>query len=166
MVSFIESITSPLKSAGDLVQGIVEVRDMVKLGQLQVKLQGQIMAALAGATAAQQNELAMGEEIRRLKARVVELETWEAEKKRYILDKLPPGVFVYSLKPEMAAGEPPHQICERCYNEGKKFLLHQGEQRNGVYNLVCNGCRTQLHVGHFRPPEWDGNTGYNPFGAV
>jgi hypothetical protein len=153
MANFIDAITSPLKSAGDLVQGLVEVRDLVKLGELQVKLQAQIMSALQGATAAQTHELAMGDQIRELKARVVELETWDAEKKRYKLEKLPPGVFVYSLKPELHDGEPPHQICERCYQGGKKSILHQDEQRNGVYNLICNTCGTKMQVGHFSPPH-------------
>jgi hypothetical protein len=162
MAGFIESITSPLKSAGDLVQGIAEIHDAVKLGELQVKLQAQIMSALMGATAAQNHELAMGDEIRELKARVVELETWEAEKKRYQLHQLPPGVFVYSLKPELAGGEPPHQVCERCYQQGNKSILHQDEQRNGIYHLICNGCGTKLSVGHFRMPPMQ-QVDYSPF---
>jgi hypothetical protein len=97
-------------------------------------------------------ETETAEEIQGLKARVVDLETWEAEKRRYQLEQLPPGVFVYSLKQEMANGEPPHSICQTCYQRGKKSILHSDEPGNGVYNMTCHECGTSLHVGHFRPP--------------
>src|SRR5258708_2655919 len=148
MANWIEAITSLLKSAGDLAQGLIEIRDTVKFGETVIKLQAQIMSAYQGATAARVNELAMGNEIRELKARVVELENMEAEKKRYKLDKLPPGIFVRTLKNEMTNGEPVHHACERCYREGKISPLNQSETLSGVYHLVCPICTTDLMVGN------------------
>ena len=70
------------------------------------------------ALAANADQAAMAEEIRALKNRLVQIEAWQAEKQRYKLVALEPGVFVYALQQEFSAGEPPHWICVRCYNSG------------------------------------------------
>ena len=72
----------------------------------------------------------MAEEIRGLKAHVAEMEAWAVQKERYQLKELAPGVFVYALKPGMEGGEPPHQICQTCYQRGKRAILHaDGQQK-------------------------------------
>jgi hypothetical protein len=81
---------------------------------------------------------------------MAKLEGWEREKKRYQLEQLPPGVFVYALKPDMAAGEPLHQICQTCYQRGKKSILHSSERASGLHNLECHECGTRLTVGAYR----------------
>jgi hypothetical protein len=165
MSSWIDAITSPLKSASETVQGLVQVRDQIKLGDTVIKLQGQILAAQQGASAAQTRETEMTEEIRALKTRVAELETWEAEKQRYQLERLPPGVYVYALQPAMANGEPLHSICQTCYQRGKKSILHSGEPGNGIHHLTCYECEKVLTVGHFNSrarnaaPDWNPLTG-------
>jgi hypothetical protein len=153
MASWVESIMSPLKAAGDMAQGLIEIRDTVKFGDAIIKLQAQIMSAYQGAATAQAREAATIEEISSLKRRVAELETWDAEKKRYQLDSLPPGVFVYTLKPAMAESEPMHHICQTCYQRGKKSILQADEHHNGVHHLSCNECGTQLLTGNFRAPR-------------
>lgn len=147
-----DAIMSPLKAAGDVAKGLVDIRDTVKLGEVAIRLQAQILAAQQGALAGQSREADLLEEIRSLKARVAEAEGWEAEKKRYALEELPPGVFVYALKPDMANGEPSHKLCQTCYQNGKKSILHAGEQSMGQYRLRCHPCDTVLVVGHFKPP--------------
>lgn len=163
MASFVDAITSPLKAAGELAQGLIEIRDTVKFGDAIIKLQAQIMAAYQGASAAQARELAMSEEIRALKARVAELEAWEAEKQRYKLEELPPGVFVYALKPETAAGEPIHRICQTCYQRDKKSILQADEPGCGQQVLTCHECGTKLTTGYFKAPVSSNGLGYDPF---
>jgi hypothetical protein len=153
MSTWMEAITSPLKAASETVQGLVNVRDQIKLGDTVIKLQAQILSAQQGASSAQSREMEMTEEIRSLKARVAELETWETEKTRYALDKLPPGVFVLSLKPDMAGTEPAHSICQTCYQRGKKSILHSDEPGNGIHHLTCHECNTVLDVGHYVQPR-------------
>src|SRR4051794_36274257 len=133
----IERIFSSLNGLGDLVDRIIKTRDAVKLGELKIELQGKVMSALQCATSAQTHELELTDTIRELKQQIVELENWEAEKKRYQMQKLPPGVLVYALKPEMADGEPLHEICERCYQDGTKSVLHRSGERHGVFGLSC-----------------------------
>jgi hypothetical protein len=150
--SWADAIMSPPKAAGDVAKGLVDIRDTVKFGEAVIRLQGQILSAQQGALAAQSRESELGDEIRVLKARVAEVEGWEAEKKRYALEELPPGVFVYSLKPAMANGEPAHKLCQTCYQRGKKSILHAGEPSSGQYNLTCHECGVNLTIGTYQPP--------------
>ena len=133
MSAWIDAITSPLKAASETVQGLVQVRDQIKFGDGVIKLQAQILSAQQGASSAQAREMEMAEEIRKLKARVAELEDWDAEKKRYKKVKLPPGIIVHMLKEECAApGEPVHPICPTCYGNNKSSPLQQDETNHGV----------------------------------
>lgn len=148
MSAWIDAVTMPLKAASETAQSLVNVRDQIKLGDTIIKLQAQILSAQQGASAAQARELEMTEEIRSLKARVAQLETWKTEKERYRLDRLPPGVFIYSLKEEKAGGEPPHSICQTCYQRGKKSILQATvTYTDGHHRLICHECGTELSVG-------------------
>jgi hypothetical protein len=159
MAGWIDSIMSPLHAAGDVAKGLVDIRDTVKFGEAVIKLQTQILSARQGALAAQVRETQMADEIRGLKEQMAKMEAWESQKDRYRLEKLPPGVFVYTLKPEMAGGEPPHQICQTCYQRGKKSILHSDEPGNGLYHLHCHECGTTLTVGNFIMPRRGDNGG-------
>ena len=150
MAGWIDSIMSPLHAAGDVAKGLIDIRDTVKFGEAVIKLQAQILAAHQGALAAQARESEMVVEIRELKEDVAEMKAWKAQKERYRLEQLPPGVFVYALKPEMADGEPPHHVCQTCYQRGKKSILHADEPSNGVHRLTCHECGASLIVGHYR----------------
>jgi hypothetical protein len=121
-------------------------------------LQEQILAA-------QEAQSKLVEHLRALEKEVADLKTWEAEKQRYQLQQLPPSVFVLTLKPEIAAGEPIHSICQTCYQRGKKSILHGDEHRNGIHHLTCHECGTRLQVGHFVPPRVNqGSHGGGPQG--
>ena len=144
MSTWIDAITSPLKAASEGLQGLVHVRDQIKFGDAVIKLQTQILAAQQGASSAQSRKMEMTDEISELKTRVTELEEWDAEKKRYKKEILPPGVVLYLLKEECAdQGEPVHPICPTCYGNGKRFPLHRGETKRGQYDLHCHSCGTR-----------------------
>lgn len=80
-VSWADAIMSPLKAAGDVAKGLVDIRDTVKFGEAVIKLQGQILSAQQGALSAQSREAELGDEIRDLKARVAEVEGVGGRKK-------------------------------------------------------------------------------------
>ena len=103
--------------------------------------------------AAQASHSDLLQEVDKLKNELMGLKNWDREAARYAMKRLPPGVIVYELKAPMAAGEIPHEICEKCYQEGKKGLLHSDQPGNGIHHLTCNRCGTKLTVGHFSPPR-------------
>jgi len=139
MAQMIDALLAPLKTATDTAKGLIEVRDAVKWGEISADLYAQIYAAYQGAIAAQQQQAAMLEENRSLGERIAQLENWETEKQRYVLQQLPTGTFAYALKPEYAHGEPPHYLCANCYQVGKKRIL----QTSGLM-LVCHDCGSQI----------------------
>jgi hypothetical protein len=152
MTSWVKAVTDPLKAAGDLAQGLMDLRDITKLGGVVVKLNAEIIAAQRGALTAQQNEATMAEEIRGLKAKIVGLETWETEKQRYELQQRPPGAFVYALKSGMTNGEPSHDLCQTCYQRGKKSILQGTPETNMRYRVhLCPECKTTLAFGPQAP---------------
>jgi hypothetical protein len=81
--------------------------------------------------------------IRDVEKRIAQLENWANEKLRYELTRLNPGVLVYSLKPSMANGEPPHDICPECYEDGTKSIL-QPEQSVAGIKLRCARCKAEI----------------------
>jgi len=149
-----------LQSAYNLTKGIADLNEVHAIKTQIGKLTAQILTAQENALLSQEREATLARQVNGLEQHIAQLETWETEKQRYQLESLPPGAHVYSLKEEMAAGEPAHHICPTCYQHGKKSILHQSETNNGTYHLECSECGTDLKVGHFKPPriERDGGS--------
>ena len=147
MVGEVFAGVSAFKAMFDMAKALKDINDTAIRNAAIVELQEQILGA-------QVAQAALLERVSFLEKEVTRFETWEAEKQRYQLERLPPGVFVYSLKQDMAAGEPPHYICQTCCQRGKKSVLHADEPWNGVHHLTCHECKTVLEVGTFRaaPP--------------
>lgn len=159
MAAWADAIVQPLKTIGEIAQGLIEIRDTVKFGKAVTELLAQVVAAQQGALAALAHEAELIDVKRRLEAQIRELQAWEAEKQRYQLERLEPGVFVYTLKPALAAGEPPHRICQACYQRGKKFILQSHGVHDGLEKLDCHECGAVLRVGQLRIPPIDYGSG-------
>lgn len=153
MMDAVTSTFGLLQTAGQIAKGIVDVRDTVLVQQKVIELQGVIIAAQQSAVTAQSEQAALIKAVGELEAQVAKLKAWEAEKQRYQLTELPPGIFVRSLKPEMANGEPPHTLCEKCYQDGVPSVLHRSEAVNGRHHLRCTRCGADHTVGHFVAPQ-------------
>ena len=166
MTSWIDSITNPLKAAGETAQKLIELRDTAKFGDALIELQAQIIAAQQGALAAQAREAAMSEEIRDLKARMAELEAWDAEKQRYKLHDFGGETFAYILKEEESNGEPMHRICANCYQQGHRSILQfkytTGYQQD-KYNCPACGKDFLFGVRHSPPMPERAISDYDPF---
>lgn len=152
-----------LNNAKNIAQSMIALRDAAAFQAKMIEFQSAILEAQNSALAANEERAALIEKVSDLEAQVAKLEAWETEKKRYKLESLPPGVFVYTLQQEMADDEPQHHICQTCYQRGKKSILHSDEPGNGIYHLSCNECGSKLQVGHFRAPRIDYGD-YNPGG--
>jgi hypothetical protein len=76
---------------------------------------------------------------------VTELETWDAEKKRYELKEVGLGSLAYVVKESMRGAEPAHQICAYCYQRGHKRILQPGSTGYGK-GLFCPDCKTTISI--------------------
>jgi hypothetical protein len=134
------------KTMLDLAKGLKDISDATTRNAVAIELQEKILAAHA-------QQAALLERIGDLDKEISRLKSWDADKGRYELRALPPGVHVYSLKSTMTNGEPPHHLCQTCYQRDRKSILHQSETHRGVYHLRCNECGADLQVGQYQPPR-------------
>ena len=148
MVSEVIAGIGLFKSMFDIAKGLKNMNDATVRNAAVIELQEQILSA-------QEQQTALVERVSDLEKEMTRFETWETEKQRYKLEALPPGVHVYTLEEEMAAGEPTHHICQTCYQCGMKSILHQSAPNNGIYRLECKECGADLRVGHFQAPQID-----------
>ncbi|MFZ1960686.1 MAG: hypothetical protein WAU63_05505, partial [Methylovirgula sp.] len=105
------------------------------------------------AFAANDERTSLIQRIGELEKTVADLETWEAEKQRYDLIELAPGLVCYMVKEAMRGGEPPHRLCANCYSGGKKSFLQK--QISGEYydEYRCNCCGEKIPVDKGDPPQ-------------
>ena len=134
------------KSLLDSVKGLKDINDAAVRNAAVIELQEKIL------TAREQQSAAL-ERISELEKEVARFEAWEAEKERYELKSLPPGILVRSVKEAMRNGEPPHYICADCYEMGKKSFLQSRGVNNGRETFHCNACDTDIRAGHFVQPR-------------
>src|ERR1044071_2008400 len=143
MVGEIYAGIGAVKAAFEIAKGLKDINDATIRNAAIIELQEKILRA-------QEEQSALVDRTRELEQQLASFKIWETEKQRYQIRELPPGVFVYELKHDVAAGEPPHYICQTCYQRAKKSILHADEPRNGLHHLICHECGTDLRVGHFR----------------
>ena len=122
------------KTAFDMARGLQNIHDAAARDRAVIDLQKEILTA-------QSAQFTLLERVRELEKEVDRLKAWDADKERYRLIELRPGVVAYSLKEEMANGEPQHKLCTACYEVGYKSFLKQETWNPGRCNmLVCRGC--------------------------
>jgi hypothetical protein len=163
-MSAIAGALGSLNTLKNLAQAMIGLRDAQAFQAKLIEFQSAVLDAQSSVFAANEERTALVEKVRELEADMARLKAWETEKQRYKLERLEPGIFVYSLKPEMAAGEPAHTICQTCYQRGSKSILHGSEPMNGLQELTCFECGTKLIAGRFQS-RGPGRaiSDYNPF---
>jgi len=156
-LSAIQAAASSLKTAGEIVKGMIGLKVAADVQAKIIELQSVILAAQSGAMSAQAAQTELLERVRQLENELVRLENWEAEKQRYHLQKFEPGTYVYVLKEEaVKAGEPIHAICPSCHERGRKFILQSsGEMlnRRRVFNCCNRECGARFALGGIEPVQ-------------
>jgi hypothetical protein len=166
----IASAAGALKTAYDLSKAAIGAHDAGAIRAKVAEMQGEISSALASAITAQTDQMAILKRVSDLEKEVADLKAWEAQKQRYHLKRFDPGVFVYSLKENDPSGEPPHQICPACYENGKKQYLQATARTQGGHRVhACPGCK---HEYAFGPKAFDGGfaaqhrSAFDPFAGL
>jgi hypothetical protein len=138
---------SALKTAFDIAKGLKDLDDAVRRNAAVIELQEKILAA-------QQAQAALIEQVGELEKEVTGLKAWDAEKQRYKLTEVRPGMMTYTLKEGMEKGEPAHHLCASCYNEGHKSIMQRETRFPGRHEvLVCHRCGSDLYKSGGRMPE-------------
>lgn len=146
------AVVSSIKAAFDIAKGVQSLQTSTEVKQAVAEMLDKLVTARMQAMEAAQTEEALLKEVSDLKAEVERLKAWDGEKQRYQLKRFHPGSFAYVMKPEMAAGDPPHSICAHCYQQTKKSLLQDTGRRYNRYRTHhCASCRNEVNLGQEMP---------------
>lgn len=151
MVGEVFAGVGAFKAMFDAAKALKDINDAAIRNAAVVELQEQILAA-------QQQQATLAERVRTLEAEVAKFEDWEAQKNRYEMQRFEPGVFLYALKQDMAAGEPAHCICPNCYAQRKKSVLHSRGLNHGIEIFDCKACGEHFRTGKGGPLPSRANT--------
>lgn len=146
MVAEVIGGISAIKSAFDIAKGLQSLHDAAARDRAVIDLQKELLAA-------QQAQSDLIEHARELEKELANLKNWEADKARYQLTEIVPGLVAFSIKEGSRNGEPFHRICATCCASGKKSYLQQ--RISGPYYdmFKCNSCGEELEVNKGTPPQ-------------
>ena len=145
-VSAIAGAISALKGATDVTQAMIGLRDAQAMQTKIIELNSKILEAQSRTFAANDERAALIEHISKLEEEVVRLKAWDAEKQRYQLTEVGPGVVAFQLKEGMQLGEPPHLICANCCAKGTKSYLQRHLSGPVLKRLKCNTCGEAIDI--------------------
>lgn len=130
-----------VKAIADITKVMSGLRDSAKFLDKTVELTQKTLDVQISLTAALSEQSTLVQTINDLEKENTQLKAWDADKDHYRMEKLPPGIIIYTLKQESSRpGEIIHSICPTCYGNGKNFPLHEGEANHGQYDLTCHSC--------------------------
>lgn len=147
MTQIATAVTS-LKTASDIVSGLIQLRLSSEVQSKVIELQGVILATQHSALAANSEQFSLLEKIRSLEAQITQMKAWDAEKDKYEFKAIGAGAFTYVWKADASPPKPPHWICAHCYENGSKSILQEIEKvRHGDGKVFkCTRCKEEIHV--------------------
>lgn len=142
-----------LKSAFDLARGLKDLNDAAARNAVAVELGEKLLTA-------QHAQSTLLERVSGLEKEMTRLKAWDAEKERYQLTEVSPGVFAYTVKPGMEAGEPFHMLCANCYQHNEKSLLQATQEHRKARRVHrCPRCQAEFEMGMIERPQTPVNRG-------
>lgn len=153
-IASITATISGLKTIGDIVNGLLDAKSNIAVNSAVGELQNHLLSVQREALAANAEQFAMIEEIRALEEEITRIQAWDSQKQRYKLTPLWANAsVVYALKESMASGEPPHLICTKCYEDGRKSILNPFTLANHHIVFSCPICKSQIPTGYKGEPQ-------------
>lgn len=138
-----------LKVATGLGKAVMDLKIEGEVREKVIAMRDALLDAQQRMFEVQASQMEMTEKVRRLEEELAKYQGWEREKERYALTKTKVGTFVYQLKPDAANGEPQHELCVLCFNDGLKSIL---QRSNGIF-MFCQRCKSSLQVTPAAPPK-------------
>jgi len=139
-----------LQAMANIAKALIGLHDERVVNERVVELTGEILAALA----AQAEQVVLLEHVRDLEKHLAELNAWNADKEKYGLRQIRPGVYAYTLKETTNVLEKSLMLCANCYEQRHKSILQEEIRDPGRCRvLVCHLCGADLYVEGERRPE-------------
>jgi hypothetical protein len=119
----------------------VDLRDLSKIGAIQVELNQRILDVQSALLEMQEKLAAKAQAFDELKTHARELEEAARDRERYVLFPIMPGAFVYRLRDGVEPSEPVHYVCQTCFDKGVKSVLTLERHSYGATYQTCPACR-------------------------
>ena len=163
MLTVIKNAYAGLKDAAALVTTFNQIKTEAEVAAKIIELNQIIAAVQNDLFQAQASYSAVVGRVDELEKELMAVKDWAAQKQRYQLHRFGSGAFTYRLKPEMAGGEPVHDICPTCYEQGIKSVLQFAGYDKKFHKISCAVCGTAVFGGKRQeseaacipPPSWD-----------
>lgn len=143
---------SALKNALDIATIFVGNRKKSGDDDEAEKLRAALIEARSLVLQMQDGYAALLEREKELEDRVVQLESWEEDKRNYQPAMIAPGVHARVYAPKGQPTEPIHWLCETCFQEGKKSKL-QAQPQEQQSACKCYACGAIYYLGPPRFPQ-------------
>lgn len=144
MVAEVIAGLGAFKTMIDLAKGLKDINDATVRNGAVIELQEHILTA-------QMAQAALIERVRDLEEKVASFETWNTEKERYELKGVGYGTFIRMLKANARGAEPPHWVCDNCYQKRMIAIIQRGSIV-GPRAWFCPSCKTTYDVRE--QPKW------------
>lgn len=133
-MEIVSAILQNLAVAQTMAGLLINERDAQKAAAIKVELTEKILGAQAQLAQVLATVIDKDATIHRLTERNRDLEAAQREKERYGLQKVgSTGVLAYALRPSAELlerkDEPPHFVCQICFDSGKKSVLQPNIDR-------------------------------------
>lgn len=144
-MGLIQGAINGLSTASNIARTMLDLQVSTEVRNKVIELQSAILVAQSLALSANAQHFAVVEEIRELKEEAMKAKNWDREKKRYKLVNLNPLGFAYANKKLVKNSEPPHHICTKCYEDGRRSILNIQHDANQWCKYVCPHCLSEIH---------------------
>lgn len=144
-ITIISHTFNSLQAASKLAKALIGLRDTAMIDAKVIELRDHLIEAQGSTMQSQTEQSALIQEVRDLKQQIMDLEKWEEEKQRYQLIEPWSGCFVYALKESSKQTDPPHWICEHCYQDARKSTLQNSHKNNNrrIIFVKCPHCSSE-----------------------
>ncbi len=143
-MSAIGVVANSLTAAVNITRALADVRDATTIQAKVFELQRAIIDAQQSVFAANEERSGLILRVKELEKELTCLKKWEAEKLRYELVEIAPGILAYAIKESMRGVEPFHYLCANCYTSGRKSFLQQQVRTPRLDRYKCTGCCEEL----------------------
>ena len=143
-IGSIAAAATSIKTIADIIKTLGKMKSIPEVQTAIIELRNEIISAQSNALIAQSEQATMIQKISDLEKEFADMKAWEEEKQRYQLVSPWNGCVVYALKEQCKKTEPPHWICTKCYEDGRKSILNQHHKPSAFIEFICPVCKAMV----------------------
>jgi hypothetical protein len=155
MVGEVFAGVGALKTAWDIAKNLKDISDATQRNAVAIELQEKILTA-------QQAQSELLAQISQLEKELAALKDWKADRERYQLVELGPGVVAFRVRDDRRNGEPLHYICADCAAQERKAYLQRQLTGPDLERYRCGACNLEINLNRGNPY----NRTADPYGPI